>query len=1075
MDEKGDPLPGVSISIKGTRTGVSADNNGQFRILAKPGDVLIVSGPGLEPTEVTVGTERTITITVKRIVITGTEVVVTALGITRQRKELGFSTTRISYDELSADKNLGFKTWKRSGDLDENSVRLSVGDKDYLPLKSVQIAVQIDGFRARILFDYFFYSNKPRRLRGDLKLKLPAGASPYYFAFGGTEYLNKDMQIQQTPFISYPSDDKINLTNDTIKSQRHNNWSNIKEAIVAPKEKAAYAFNEVVRGRVDPALMEWAGADVFSCSIFPIEENKLHRIVIGYDINLAEADNNAILNLILPYADVPKRLDIDISNIPGIIHTISPDIKTKTISGSRVKYHLENFKEKSFEIATQTTQSVFLRNDGNENYFALSFKPELVQNLAGPGSDKAVFMLDVSLSSQPDKFNIWLKMIETLLNNNREIIKKFAVLCFNTDAFWWREYYSANNQSTVGDFLEFADRLSLMGATDLGLALKEASHPLWLKDNTSSKTLFLLSDGDASWGEDNLYQLSKPVSPADKIFAFTTGLSGTDTRVLDHLCRQTNGAVFSVLNEEEAEKVAFAIKYKPWRINSISLKNGNDILIAGRPYNIFPGQKLLITGRGRINPGDELIIQLQQGSEEKNITIPAKLIISSNLTQRIYGQVSVTQLEDFSFKTEDASVKYATYYGVAGQSCSWVMLENDWLYNRYGLKKETSRQFIDSNFVSSIIQKLLEKEAKEMTLGSAKENMKAWLRKLQQDEILDISPDSTFTSYIDHLPESSFDVNVAPLKASLKFQNEWFKATNDELNKSLLDYDNLMRVVNNEKQMEGKANAFKLISSFAENNRSDITLLREVAFQLSEWNLDGKAYELCKRLITSRPAEPPTYKQIANSLLKIGKTDLALLYYDIAFLTEWDSRFDGFDLINAIEYYKLLKSIKNGKYMASNMSFINKRMEDVKSFLDNQGIEAGEADMMIVITWNTDNTDVDLHVREPNNEECYYQHMRTKNGGYLTNDATQGFGPETYIIQKAPHGKYYLDIDYYSSSRVQTSAKSKILVTAYKNWGRSNEEVFQKIVELKRSEKRQTKNNANDEDKLLKNVIIMEF
>src|SRR5690349_21452077 len=83
-DEKGDALPGASVKLKGTNTGVAADNNGQFRILAKTGDVLVVSGAGLELTEATVGAGSTITISVKRLVLTGTEVVVTALGQTRQ-------------------------------------------------------------------------------------------------------------------------------------------------------------------------------------------------------------------------------------------------------------------------------------------------------------------------------------------------------------------------------------------------------------------------------------------------------------------------------------------------------------------------------------------------------------------------------------------------------------------------------------------------------------------------------------------------------------------------------------------------------------------------------------------------------------------------------------------------------------------------------------------------------------------------------------------------------------------------------------------------------------------------------
>ena len=117
-DEKGDALPGASVRIKGTRTGVAADNNGQFRILAKTGDVLVVSGAGLESTEVTVGTGSTLDIKVQRTVIAGTEVVVTALGQTRQPKELGYSVSKVKATELTQAKAVNLQnglTGKVSG------------------------------------------------------------------------------------------------------------------------------------------------------------------------------------------------------------------------------------------------------------------------------------------------------------------------------------------------------------------------------------------------------------------------------------------------------------------------------------------------------------------------------------------------------------------------------------------------------------------------------------------------------------------------------------------------------------------------------------------------------------------------------------------------------------------------------------------------------------------------------------------------------------------------------------------------------------------------------------------------
>ena len=75
VDENGAPIPGATVQLKGTRAGSAADNSGVFKILAKTGDVLVVSGAGLEPTEFKVGADNTVRISVKRVVATGTEVV----------------------------------------------------------------------------------------------------------------------------------------------------------------------------------------------------------------------------------------------------------------------------------------------------------------------------------------------------------------------------------------------------------------------------------------------------------------------------------------------------------------------------------------------------------------------------------------------------------------------------------------------------------------------------------------------------------------------------------------------------------------------------------------------------------------------------------------------------------------------------------------------------------------------------------------------------------------------------------------------------------------------------------------
>jgi Ca-activated chloride channel family protein len=95
-DEKGSPLPAVSVMIKGTRVGTSADNQGKYRIsTTDENGTIVFSGVGLGMVEEKIAGRTIINVIMKRQVLNATEVVVTALGQTRQAKELGYSTTRV--------------------------------------------------------------------------------------------------------------------------------------------------------------------------------------------------------------------------------------------------------------------------------------------------------------------------------------------------------------------------------------------------------------------------------------------------------------------------------------------------------------------------------------------------------------------------------------------------------------------------------------------------------------------------------------------------------------------------------------------------------------------------------------------------------------------------------------------------------------------------------------------------------------------------------------------------------------------------------------------------------------------
>ena len=99
----GELLPGVSIVVKGTSQGVITDFNGKYTIRPEsPQAILLFSFVGMEKQEVPVNGRSTIDVTMNPSTIGVDEVVVTALGIKREKKALGYSVGEVEGDDLIA-------------------------------------------------------------------------------------------------------------------------------------------------------------------------------------------------------------------------------------------------------------------------------------------------------------------------------------------------------------------------------------------------------------------------------------------------------------------------------------------------------------------------------------------------------------------------------------------------------------------------------------------------------------------------------------------------------------------------------------------------------------------------------------------------------------------------------------------------------------------------------------------------------------------------------------------------------------------------------------------------------------
>ncbi len=103
------PIVGVTVGVKGTSGGTQTDVDGRFSLQASKGQVLVVSFIGYQGQEITVGDNTTLTISLVNAENQLEDVVVTALGIKREKKSLGYATTTVKGDEFTTarDPNLG--------------------------------------------------------------------------------------------------------------------------------------------------------------------------------------------------------------------------------------------------------------------------------------------------------------------------------------------------------------------------------------------------------------------------------------------------------------------------------------------------------------------------------------------------------------------------------------------------------------------------------------------------------------------------------------------------------------------------------------------------------------------------------------------------------------------------------------------------------------------------------------------------------------------------------------------------------------------------------------------------------
>jgi len=225
-------------------------------------------------------------------------------------------------------------------------------------------------------------------------------------------------------------------------------------------------------------------------------------------------------------------------------------------------------------------------------------------------------------------------------------------------------------------------------------------------------------------------------------------------------------------------------------------------------------------------------------------------------------------------------------------------------------------------------------------------------------------------------------------------------------------------------QQKQKTSARRILSNIAEISPENPEMLRMLAHRYSQIGEYTLAEMLFREVIEMRKEEPQSHRDLALVLIQLKRYSEAerLLWKVIS--RKWDRRFYGIQMIVLNEWNWLHSRHGVNLQLRASQKRFRHRMD---------------SDVRIIITWDTDNSDMDLWVTDPKGEKCYYANSLTKMGGRISRDITQGRGPEEFMIRRAPTGKYKIQANYYGTRQQTLIGPTTLHAAVITNWGRSNE------------------------------------
>ena len=230
-----------------------------------------------------------------------------------------------------------------------------------------------------------------------------------------------------------------------------------------------------------------------------------------------------------------------------------------------------------------------------------------------------------------------------------------------------------------------------------------------------------------------------------------------------------------------------------------------------------------------------------------------------------------------------------------------------------------------------------------------------------------------------------------------------------------------------------KGMALLVLSNIADLGLENHQLYKSLTYVFRQWEAYDDALYTANQVAIWRVQEPQAHRDLAltmedNKMYQQAFDEL-IKGLEVNYYGEMRGQYEGVEDIILMDINRMTaahKEIKTDK-------------------LDKKYLKRMPVAVRIILNWNQMDTDIDLHVVEPTEEECFYGHRDTRSGARFSKDFTQGYGPEQYLLRNPTKGKYMIKTNYYGETALTENGPATVMVEIYRTENGKTERTLQTI------------------------------